>query len=187
MRRTLVTERLTLDAPGEADIETVFELCQDPEIHRWVPLPWPYQHNDAEFFVRSYVPHGLASGAYETWAIRTTADGRFIGAIELRSDEAPRSASLGCWLGAPSRGHGYMTEAAQAVIDHALGPDGPGFTRLRWEGLAGNDASLRMATSLGFVVEPDPGRTVDFRGERRAAWLGVLAPPATTEATDGAS
>jgi RimJ/RimL family protein N-acetyltransferase len=80
-----------------------------------------------------------------------------------------------------------MTEAAQAVIDHALGPDGPVFTRLRWEGLAGNDASLRMATSLGFVVEPDPGRTVDFRGERRAAWLGVLSAPATTEATDGAS
>ncbi|NEN06210.1 GNAT family N-acetyltransferase [Diaminobutyricibacter tongyongensis] len=174
MLRTLVTERLTLDAPADADIEAVFELCQDPEIHRWVPLPWPYGRDNAEFFVRSYAPHGLASGAYETWAIRTAADTPLIGAIELRRDEAAGSASFGCWLGEASRGHGFMKEAARAVIDYALGAGGPGYTRLRWEGLVGNDASRRIAVALGFVIDADPTRTVDFRGEPRPSWLGVL-------------
>lgn len=177
MLRTLVTERLTLNAPGDADIETVFEFCQDPEIHRWVPLPWPYSRSNAEFFVHGYAPHGLASGAYETWAIRTTADGLMIGAIELRRDEAAGSASFGCWLGGPSRGHGFMREAAQAVIAYALSTGGPGYTRLRWEGLAGNDASRKIAASLGFVIDPDPARTIEFRGERRPSWLGVLVAP----------
>lgn len=177
MLRTLVTQRLTLGAPDEADIEQVFELCQDPELHRWVPLPWPYSRTDAEFFVRSYAPHGLASGAYETWAIRTTAEGRTVGAIELRRDEAARSASFGCWLGEPSRGHGYMKEAARAVIDYAMGPDGPGYTRLRWEGLVGNDASMKIASSLGFVIDRGDGRTIEFRGERRPSWLAVLEAP----------
>jgi RimJ/RimL family protein N-acetyltransferase len=174
MLATLETERLRLDAPGEADIETVFQLCQDPEIHRWVPLPWPYQRTDAEFFVRSYAPHGLLSGAYEVWAIRSAADAPIIGAIELRRDEAERSASFGCWLGRPSRGHGLMKEAAQAVIDYGLSPGGPAYTRLRWEGLVGNRSSMRIARSLGFVVDADTARTIEFRGERRASWLGVL-------------
>jgi RimJ/RimL family protein N-acetyltransferase len=177
MTVTLRTERLILDAPARSDIDTILELCQDPEIHMWVPLPWPYERSNAEFFVESYVPHGLASGAYETWAIRTSADRTFIGAIELRRDVAVRSASIGCWLGRPSRRQGYMTEAAAGVVDYALGPNGPGFVRLRWEGLVGNEASMRIATSLGFVVEPDVGRTVEFRGELRPAWLAVLVVP----------
>lgn len=174
MTATLTTARLTLDRPQEADIDVVFALCQDPEIHRWVPLPWPYARSDAEFFVHSYVPHGLASGAFETWAIRTSGDRALIGAIELRRDVAPGSASFGCWIGAGSRGHGYMKEAATAVIDYGLGPDGPGYTRLRWEGLDGNLASRALALSLGFVIDPDDTRTLDFHGDARPSWLGVL-------------
>ena len=177
MTATLLTERLILDAPATSDVDTILELCQDPEIHRWVPLPWPYERSNAEYFVESYVTHGLVSGAYVTWAMRTAVDHAFIGAIELRADRAERSASIGCWLGRPSRGNGYMKEAAQGVIDYAIGPVGPGYTRLRWEGLVGNDASLRIASSLGFVIDPDLERTVDFRGERRPAWLGVLVTP----------
>jgi RimJ/RimL family protein N-acetyltransferase len=177
MTATLLTERLVLDAPAPSDVDTILELCQDPEIHRWVPLPWPYERSNAEYFVASYVTHGLVSGTYVTWAMRTAADHAFIGAIELRADEAEGSASIGCWLGRPSRGHGYMKEAAQGVIDYAMSPDGPAYTRLRWEGLVGNDASMRIASSLGFVIERDQGRMVDFHGERRPAWLGVLVAP----------
>ena len=177
MTVTLRTGRLILDTPDRLDIDTILELCQDPEIHRWVPLPWPYERSNAEFFVENYVQHGLVSGTYETWAMRTSVDRAMIGAIELRRDEAERSASLGCWLGKPSRGRSYVKEAAQAVIEYGMGPDGPAYTRLCWEGLVGNEASRSIATSLGFVIEPDSGRTFDFRGERRPSWLGVLVAP----------
>ncbi|HEV7813185.1 MAG TPA: GNAT family N-acetyltransferase, partial [Leifsonia sp.] len=67
---TLRTERLVLDTPRESDVDAVFQACQDPEIRRWVPLPDPYTRESAEFFVRSYVAHGSASGSYTVWAIR---------------------------------------------------------------------------------------------------------------------
>ncbi len=182
MTASLQSARLVLDAPEDSDIDTIFELCQDTEIHRWVPLPWPYTRQSAEFFVRSYVPHGLISGAYETWAIRTADDRAFIGAIELRKDVAERSASFGCWVGAPSRGRGFMREAASAVIAYGTSESGPGYQRLRWEGLVGNDSSRRLATSLGFVMDDAADLTLDFHGERRPGWRAVLS---VTDRVDG--
>jgi RimJ/RimL family protein N-acetyltransferase len=170
---TLRTARLALDMPREHDVDAVFRACQDPEILRWVPLPDPYTRESAEFFVRSYVPHGLASGSFTVWALRI-GDAPLIGVVEVRRDEAAGSASVGCWLSPVGRGHGYMREALRRVVEHALDPDGLGFTRLRWESLEGNDPSRRLAESVGFVFAPDSAHEVEFHGERRAALVGML-------------
>ncbi|MFF1878858.1 GNAT family N-acetyltransferase [Leifsonia sp. NPDC058230] len=170
---TLRTVRLVLDAPRESDIDAVFHACQDPEILRWVPLPDPYTRESAEFFVRSYVSHGAASGSYTVWAIRID-DEPLIGVVEVRRDESAGSASVGCWLAAVGRGHGYMREALDRVVEHAVDPAGLGFTRLCWETLEGNATSRRLAESVGFVFEPASVHVVDFRGETRSAIVGVL-------------
>ena len=108
---TLRTPRFVLDAPREGDVPAVLAACQDEQIQRWVPLPHPYTLASAEFFVRSYCPHGLASGQFAVWAIRPAEDAPLLGVVEVRRDEAAGSASLGCWLEPGSRGRGVMHEA----------------------------------------------------------------------------
>jgi RimJ/RimL family protein N-acetyltransferase len=170
----LRSARLVLDAPRESDIDAVLHACQDPEIEKWIPLPSPYERENAEFFVRNYAPHGLASGSFSVWALRLNDDSPLVGVIEVRKDVAPGSASLGCWLAPDARGAGYMHEALERVASHALSPDGMGYSRLCWESLTGNRMSRRLAESVGFVFESSATRDVDFRGERRPAVTGVL-------------
>ncbi|MFF1633137.1 GNAT family N-acetyltransferase [Leifsonia sp. NPDC058248] len=169
----LRTPRLVLDAPREGDIDAVFRACQDAQIHEWVPLPDPYTHESAEFFVRSYVPHGEASGAFTVWAVRLD-DDPLIGVVEVRRDRAAGSASLGCWLAAPARGNGYMHEALSRVVEHALDPQGLGFSRLRWEYLLGNETSKHLAESVGFEFDPSTAHEVVFHGRMRHAVVGYL-------------
>ncbi|WP_158864304.1 GNAT family N-acetyltransferase [Leifsonia sp. AG29] len=173
MTPRLLTERLVLDAPREEDADAVLAICRDPEILRWVPLPSPFTREDAEFFVRSYGLHGETSGRYTVWAVRLRGTPTLLGAVELRRDDAARSGSFGCWLAPGSRGHGYMREAVAAVCRYAFSPAGPGFEQLRWECLAGNDRSRRLAEAVGFAFDDRP-RSVEFRGEQRPAVIGTL-------------
>jgi RimJ/RimL family protein N-acetyltransferase len=175
----LLSARLVLDAPRESDIDAVLLACRDPEIAKWIPLPSPYTRESAEFFVRSYAPHGLASGSFCVWALRLSDDSPLVGVVEVRKDVAAGSASLGCWLTPDARGAGYMHEALARIVAHALDPQGMGYSRLRWEALSGNAISRRLAESVGFVFDPAV-HSVDFHGEKRPAETGVL------ESADGA-
>lgn len=174
MAATLHTDRLVLDTPDPGDIQAVFELCQDPQIQRWLPIASPFEHSDAQYFIDSYVPHGEASGAYTTWALRTAAGSPLIGAVEVRLDEAPASASLGCWIGAPYRGRGLMAEALSAVVAYAFAADGMGLAELHWHSLTGNRASAVLADSLGFTRDANGPGTFDFRGQWRDVWAATL-------------
>lgn len=171
----LATPRLVLDAPMDDDVPDVLAACQDPETQRWVPLPSPYTRESAEFFVRSYCPHGLASRQYTVWAVRARGDGRLLGALEVRRDEHPGSASLGCWSGPWARGQGYMREALGAVARYALDPDGLGFERLNWEYVPGNEASRRLAEAAGFGFGDGIRTVVSLHGELREARVGRLS------------
>lgn len=163
-----------LDAPRESDIAAVLDACLDPQTQRWVPLPDPYTRANAEFFVRSYCPHGLASGQYTVWAIRPGESEPLLGVVEVRRDEAAGSASLGCWLGPDARGRGLMHEALVAVARHALDPGGLDFARLRWEYLPGNEQSRRLAEGIGFDFTDAMAHRIRFRGEERDALVGLL-------------
>ena len=170
----LLTSRLVLDQPGEADIPDVLDACQDAETRAWVPLPIPYTRESAEFFVRSYCPHGLASRRYTVWALHLSTGGRMLGALEVRRDERAGSASLGCWSGPWARGRGYMREALVAVSRHALDPGGLGFERLNWEYVPGNESSRRLAEAAGFSFADGVRSVVELHGEPRAARVGTL-------------
>jgi RimJ/RimL family protein N-acetyltransferase len=174
MTAWLQTERLVLDAPGQDDISDVLEACTDPETQRWVPLPTPYTRAEAAFFVDSYCPHGIASGRYTVWALHPLGGGRMLGALEVRRDEQPGTASLGCWLAPWARRQGFMREALSAVARYALSPDGLALERLHWEYLPGNEASRRLAEAVGFVFRDDLRRTVSLHDEAREALIGTL-------------
>ncbi len=124
--------------------------------------------------MRSYCPHGLASGRFTVWAVRQSDTLPLVGVVEVRRDESAGAASVGCWLTPSARRRGVMTEALTAVCAYALAPDGLGFERLGWEYLPGNEASRRLADAVGFDFSAAEPHTVDFRGEEREALTGVL-------------
>ena len=174
LKARLATARLVLDMPTEADIPDVVEACQDAQTQAWVPLPSPYTRESAEFFVRSYCPHGIASRRYTVWALHPRDGGRLLGALEVRRDDHAGSASLGCWSGPWARGQGFMHEALVAVTRYALDPDGLDFERLHWEYLPGNEASGRLARSAGFSFDDGIRTIVELHGEPREARVGTL-------------
>ena len=101
------------------DKYAVYEYCQDPVLQAAVPLPAPYRLTDADFFVGEYAEKGATTDEFTLWAIRMSAGGKLIGAIELRN-ESLGGANVGYWLAADARGSGRMTEALGLVLEHAL-------------------------------------------------------------------
>jgi RimJ/RimL family protein N-acetyltransferase len=147
---TLRTARLTLAVPTQADIDDITQGAQDPEVPRWTTLPSPYQRSDAEEFVAKAAEWWDAETEL-TWAI--SAPGLWVGMLGLHRVQPGGSAEIGYWVAAPARGHGYITEAANAVIDFAFDLDGLALRRIEWRAVVGNIASARTARRLGFRYE----------------------------------
>jgi RimJ/RimL family protein N-acetyltransferase len=169
----LTTERLVLAMPTEADVDAITDGAQDPEVHRWVGIPWPYARAHAEGFVAK-IPEWWDAGNELTWGIR--ADDRWVGMVTLLGVEKGGAAEIGYWMAEPARGRGYLTEAARAVIDFAFDPDGLDLKRVEWRAIAGNVLSARVARTLGFRYEGMLRQGLaDMRG-RYDGWVaGLLA------------
>ena len=76
--------------------------------------------------------------------------GVWLGWWSLAVDDAdPAAAELGYRLRRPAWGHGYATEGAAALLDHAFGT--VGLTRVWGETMAVNTSSRRVLSKLGMT------------------------------------
>ena len=110
----LATARLVLRAPRRSDVKAIAALANDRRIAaNTARIPHPYGIEDAEQFVAS-VNKREGEACFVI-----TLDGTPIGmcSVDLRED----GLELGYWLGVAYWGHGFATEAARALIDHAFG------------------------------------------------------------------
>ncbi|MDQ4138057.1 MAG: GNAT family N-acetyltransferase [Actinomycetota bacterium] len=175
----LRTERLVLDQPTERDVPLITEYCQDPLFERYMATPWPYEERHARSLVTEAVPSEWAADRSFTWAIRLAAGGPLIGMIGHRS----ALADVGFWLGAPHRGHGYMTEAVGAVVDWVFDR---GAELVAWECVVGNLASASVARKAGFrFLGEGPAHVTGRDGSRPASWHGELRPGEAREPKPG--
>ncbi|ODT67749.1 MAG: hypothetical protein ABS75_22930 [Pelagibacterium sp. SCN 63-23] len=139
---TLSTARLVLTAPTMAHAAAIAELCNNANVHKWMArLPFPYGLEDARFFIEQIVPSD------EEACYGLILDGALIGVVGLHLLEG-QPAELGYWLGEPYWGHGYATEAAQALIAAARSA---GAIELRSRARSTNMASRNVLSKLGFV------------------------------------
>lgn len=169
---TLRTERLLLSPPEHRDAESIRRLCQDPVLSRYIPaIGQPYTLDHAVSFL-DFTTHGWDSGLELTWALRRP-DGELIGVISLRRDTAD---DVGFWLGAEYRGHGYLPEALNAVLDWAFDEANPHRVEsVGWECLVGNLASAAVARKCGFTFEGEgPSRRESPDGRRLPSWQGRI-------------
>jgi RimJ/RimL family protein N-acetyltransferase len=144
------TRRLHLRPPRESDADRLYALFNNWEVMRWLSSPpWPYALDDARAFVRS-----RAKGEGGALGGAITLGGELIGIADVivkpaSAIQRERGYSLGYWLGQPYWGHGFMTEAARALLAHVFATisDDTIFSGA----FAGNAASLRIQQKLGFV------------------------------------
>jgi len=172
----LRTARLELSAPTAADAEAIAEAAQDPDIRRYTRLPWPYEVSHAVEFAK-IARRGWTEGTEPTWAIRAPELAGMIGLNRIDGG----AAEIGYWLAASARRRGYATEAARAVVDWGLDPDGLGLQRIEWLAIVGNTASAAVARGLGFRYEGLLRGGVETPRGRHDGWIaGLLAGDART-------
>jgi RimJ/RimL family protein N-acetyltransferase len=110
----LLTERLVLRPPHEDDVPELVELANNRHVAVMLArMPHPYGEAEARTFL------AMARGGREAvYAITLAETGAFIGCAGLNRKE--RGLELGYWIGEPYWKHGYATEAAHALVDHAF-------------------------------------------------------------------
>jgi RimJ/RimL family protein N-acetyltransferase len=138
----LKTRRLVLRAPNPDDAEAITALINDRRIaENTARIPHPYTLEDAEAFIAS-----AASGGEVAFVV-TLADGPIIGGCGIATLRAD-GPEIGYWFGVAHWGHGYATEAARAIIDHAFRDIG--LKELLAGARVSNPASRRVLEKCGF-------------------------------------
>lgn len=166
----LSTQRFVLDLPTASDVDDITEYCSDPVFEPFMTTPWPYQRQDAEWFVDEYVPAGWTRGSEWTWAIREEEAAPLLGVIGVRLEQG----SVGFWLGAPHRGRGVMPEALDAVVDAVF--ERTDVEKVLWECVVGNDASMRVAQKAGFRFTGEGEGLVPARdGSTDIVWTAEIS------------
>jgi RimJ/RimL family protein N-acetyltransferase len=137
----LETERLTLRAPRLADVKAIAHFANDRRVaENTTRIPHPYRADDAEQFLTTV----NRQDGEATFAI--VLGSALIGMCGVVVREG--KAEIGYWLGVPHWGHGYATEAARAVIDHAFGD--LNHDTLDAGARVSNPASRRVLEKCGF-------------------------------------
>ncbi len=169
----LRTPRLTLSVPTEADVDAIFEACQDAAIQRYTTVPSPYQRSDAEGFV-PFARTRWTEGVEATWAIR---DGDTLaGMIGIHRLSLGGTGEIGYWMAPGSRGRGLLAEAARATVDWGFDLEGPALQRIEWRAVVGNVGSARVARALGFRFEGTLRGALSNSFGRDDAWIAGLLP-----------
>lgn len=158
---TLRTGRLVLRPFTVADVDDVLAYV-DGTLARFVPgVPWPYEREDAEEFVRRCL--ALDPAASPMFAIEH--DDRVIGGCNLGIDREAATAELGYSIGPSWRGRGLASEAAGALLRYAFEEHDLAVVWARAD--AGNSASHRVLERVGMTLEGTRRGRVVHLGERR--------------------
>jgi RimJ/RimL family protein N-acetyltransferase len=138
----LVTKRLTLRKPTMLDAEQIAAGLSNWNVARMLTqVPYPYFVKDAE----EWIEHVSAASESHVYTIHRE---QLVGVVAIEGGgPQPR---LGYWLAEHAHGHGYMTEAAGALIAHAF--DTTPIWAIESAVLTDNPASLRVQEKLGFAV-----------------------------------
>jgi RimJ/RimL family protein N-acetyltransferase len=117
--KELVTPRLLLRRYREADAPFLLDMYQRPEVLRFQPTARLDDLAAAAEVVADR--KSLDADPVLGWWMVTLADGTQTGTILLvRQSRTPMDIEIGWHQHPDCNGNGYTTEAAQAVLDHAL-------------------------------------------------------------------
>jgi len=142
-------EQYSLQPVSRRHADACFSSCQDPEIHRWLPLPQPYTRAFAEDWCGHAAEGFRAAGLGIHFAI---CDGdEMVGCISFKNVRWKEDVvEIGYWLDPSARGRGLATRAVSALANVAFAE---GFQRVEMRIAEGNERSIAVAERAGFVYE----------------------------------
>ncbi len=170
---TLHTGRLRLRPFTDTDADALFALHSSADVLRyWDSPPWSDPARAEQFLARCRQLADEGSGV--RLAIDLATDGTFLGWCGLsRWNPDFRSAALTYCLREAAWGHGYATEAADALLRWAF--DTLDLNRVQAEADTRNAASARVLEKLGFVREGTLREDCVVNGEVSDSWVyGLL-------------
>lgn len=150
MSTRLETARLVIRTFEPEDAEPWLAMVSDPEVRRYLPpspLPTP------ESFQRAIERrHALEhERGYAMWAVDAKYTGTFVGQCGVQPIADTSEIELAYHFSPACWGKGYATEAATAVLAHALGP--VGLERVIAVAIPENVPSWRVLEKIGMRYE----------------------------------
>lgn len=146
----LVSNLVAIRPLALTDQDAIVEACNDEEIQKWLPLPFPYTHENARWFIQDFVDKRQIDGSGLVNAIEY--EGKFAGAIDIkRADWIAKTCEIGYWSSPWVRGKGVVTSALLMLSQWII--QGAGFQRLEVRVAPENVASQKVAEKAGFVRE----------------------------------
>jgi aminoglycoside 6'-N-acetyltransferase len=135
----LIGERVVLRAAGEADLERLRSILQEPSVARWWNPPPP------EGVAEAWLEHETDDIVF---AIEL--DGRVVGSIQFAEENDPdyRHAGIDLFLTSEAQGEGVGPDAIRTVARYLI--DVRGHHRLTIDPSAANERAIRAYTKLGF-------------------------------------
>ena len=165
----LSTEHLVLRPWQSGEVEAPLGWGRDERFRRYLPLPEPYERLHAEQFVAARVSADWAT--HPGFAICTGS--RLVGDIHATVDPINGRAEIGYGIEPSCWGHGYMTEAARAVVGWLFETYGLNKVIARADAL--NAGSWRVMEHLGMRREGHfRSHSVTREGRRDEVVYGVL-------------
>lgn len=143
------TKRLVLRRLTEGDLDDLFNMRKDPEMHEYTDtMPDTSQKETKEYLER--MDKGIDDGKWLLWGIQSKDTQRIIGSISIWNfTESRKGAELGYGIVPHMQGKGYMMESLQAVIDYCFNTIGMDWIEAYTE--EGNESSTRLLENLGFT------------------------------------
>ncbi|MDL2325012.1 GNAT family N-acetyltransferase [Ruminococcaceae bacterium OttesenSCG-928-A16] len=150
------TERLILRRFTLEDAQEMFEnWANDPEVTRYMRWQPHKRAEESAEVLATWVQSYQSDETYQ-WAIVRKSDGVLMGSIGMMlgtEEDCPAGWEPGYCIGAAFWGHGYTTEALNAVVDYFLNTTGE--TTLWCCHATANPASGRVMEKAGFVYHHD--------------------------------
>jgi ribosomal-protein-alanine N-acetyltransferase len=113
----VASPQIALRPLREEDIEPIFLACQDPTISAFTRVPYPYDREMAEEFVRG---SDISYRAHQGVVFAIEVDGTFAGTIGLHSIQlGDHCAEVGYWMAKEFRGNGLCTVALDLMLNMA--------------------------------------------------------------------
>jgi RimJ/RimL family protein N-acetyltransferase len=159
------TERLLLRPLGNDDVDDVARYQGDPEVARFLPYE-PRNRATVAAKIAEWGEHRrvAAEGDYLQLGVERLDDGLLLGDVYFSLRSAQHELAVVGWVFAPeSRGNGYATEAARALLSLAF--DDMGLHRVIAELDARNTASAAVCTRLGMREEARFVEDFHYKGE----------------------
>jgi RimJ/RimL family protein N-acetyltransferase len=159
---TIEYGQFTLRPLSEADIDAIYQSCQDPLIPKFTTVPANYTMELAQGFVREKTPRLFDEHKAIHWALTINKDvspaalkvagETFLGPFSIHGiEEHNHIGEIGYWLNKDVRGHGYGAIGCQMITNYAF--ETLGFRRLAGIVDSDNEVSKKVLLGAGYEHE----------------------------------